>query len=107
VRVLLARRLSDVHRVPDDARAELVGPPEYAPVGPVFRLPDAESRCADSHPDPLSQLNRPTRGTTNYDGEEGLLDPGGERVSFVLIVTESQIKVRLGSRLGSDDFEVL
>jgi hypothetical protein len=52
-------------------------------------------------------LNRPTRGTTNYDGEEGLLDPGGERVSFVLIVTESQIKVRLGSRLGSDDFEVL
>jgi hypothetical protein len=35
----------------------------------VFRLPGAGTRFADSHPGLFSQLNRPTRGTTKYEGE--------------------------------------
>jgi hypothetical protein len=35
---------------------------------PVFRSADARSRGADSHRGPFYQLNRPTRGTTNYEG---------------------------------------
>jgi hypothetical protein len=48
-------------------------PGSSEPRGLVFRLPATRSRCADSHPGLFSQLNRPNWGTTNYEGERGLL----------------------------------